>query len=93
MARLNAEIGATVQLGSTEVRLTRVLEFRPDQSFGFLSLAPTILVNVADVPAMDVIKPGSRVTYRQLYAGTPEAVARFNEATRPKLQNEEFNLI
>ena len=89
MARLNADIGSTVQLGSAEFRLTRVLEFRPDQSFGFMSLAPTILVHIDDVPAMDVIKPGSRVTYRQLFAGTEEAVANFQKAIEPELGQEE----
>jgi putative ABC transport system permease protein len=89
MARLNVEVGDTIKLGSAEFRLTRVLEFRPDQSLGFISLAPSVLVNNADVPAMDVIKPGSRVTYKQLYAGTPEVVNTFNEQIQPQLAQEE----
>jgi len=89
MARLDADIGDTVKLGSAKFRLTRVLEFRPDQSFGFLSLAPTILVNLADVPAMNVVKPGSRVTYRQLFAGTPEDIASFKSQVLPELSQEE----
>lgn len=89
MARLNAEIGDTIKLGSAEFRLSRVLEFRPDQSIGFLSLAPSVLVNTNDVAAMDVIKPGSRVTYKQLYAGTLEAVAAFTEQIKPQLGREE----
>ncbi|MCP3999874.1 MAG: FtsX-like permease family protein [Gammaproteobacteria bacterium] len=89
MARLDADIGSVVQLGSAEFRLTRVLEFRPDQSFGFMSLAPTILVHIDDVPAMDVIKPGSRVTYRQLFAGTTEAIADFQRVLQQELGQEE----
>jgi putative ABC transport system permease protein len=89
MARLNVDIGATVKLGSAEFRLTRVLEFRPDQSFGFMGLAPSILVHIDDVPAMDVIKPGSRVTYRQLFAGTEEAINRFKVLIAANLGQEE----
>ncbi|MEE4185972.1 MAG: FtsX-like permease family protein [Gammaproteobacteria bacterium] len=89
MARLDVAVGDTISLGKAEFRLTRVLEFRPDQGFGFVSLAPSILVNVSDVPAMDVIKPGSRVTYKQLYAGTVEQVARFRAEYEDALDPEE----
>lgn len=89
LARLNVDIGSTIKLGSSEFRLTQVLEFRPDQSFGFMSLAPSIIVNLADVPAMDVIKPGSRVTYRQLFAGSPADVERFRRSSESLLQGEE----
>jgi putative ABC transport system permease protein len=89
MARLDVAVGDIISLGKAQFTLTRVLEFRPDQGFGFVSLAPSILVNVSDVPAMDVIKPGSRVTYKQLYAGTTEQVARFRAEYEDALDPEE----
>jgi putative ABC transport system permease protein len=89
MARLNVTVGDTVKLGSATFRLTKVLEFRPDQSFGFMSLAPSILVHIDDVPAMAVIKPGSRVTYRQLFAGDADDIAAFQAEIEPELQQEE----
>ncbi len=89
MARLGLDIGDTVKLGSAEFRLTRVLDFRPDQSFGFLSLAPSILVNITDVPAMQVVRTGSRVTYRQLFAGPVENVAAFRRAIAAELSDDE----
>ena len=89
MARIDAEIGDSVRLGSTEFTLTKVLEFRPDQGFGFMAFAPSIIVNVDDVPVMDVIKPGSRVTYRHLFSGNPEQVAEFRAEFEDRLQAEE----
>jgi len=89
MARLDVSVGDSVKLGSTEFTLTRVLEFRPDQGMGFMSLAPSIIVNADDVPAMDVIKPGSRVTYKQLFSGTPEATVAFRSSWKDRLQAEE----
>jgi putative ABC transport system permease protein len=89
MARLNVDIGDTIQLGAAKFELTRALEFRPDQSMGFLSMAPSILVNIDDVPAMDVIKAGSRVTYRQLYAGDADKLATFKAAIKPRLNDDE----
>jgi len=89
MARLGLDIGDTVRLGSAAFRLTKVLDFRPDQSFGFLSLAPSILVNLSDVPSMDVVRTGSRVTYRQMFAGTPEMIAGFRQAIEADLSDDE----
>jgi len=89
MARLDVDIGDTIKLGSAELRLAKVLEFRPDQSMGFMSLAPVALVHLDDVPAMDVIKPGSRVTYRQMFAGQPGTIEAFRTGVKPRLTEEE----
>ncbi len=72
LARMNAEIGDDIQIGSLKLRVTQVLEYRPDQEMGFLSMAPSVLVNLDDVPAMNVVQAGSRVTYSQLFAGEPD---------------------
>jgi len=69
LARMGVTVGDTIQIGSLSLLITQVLEYRPDQEMGFLSMAPAVLVNLADVPAMNVVKAGSRVTYSQLYAG------------------------
>ncbi len=89
IARLGVDIGDTVKLGSAEFVLARVLEYRPDQTFGFTSLAPTVLAHIDDVPAMDVVRPGSRVTYQQLYAGSPAAITSFQNEVRPTLVEDE----
>ncbi len=75
LARLGADVGATVELGARSFVVTRVLTYRPDQAGGFTSLAPSVLLNYADVPATGLIREGSRVTYQQLYAGDREIMA------------------
>jgi putative ABC transport system permease protein len=89
MARLDVEIGDTIQLGAARFTVTRVLDFRPDQSMGFAAMAPAILVHIDDVPAMDVVKTGSRVTYRQLFAGDVGDVQAFRALIKPQLSEEE----
>ncbi len=89
LARLNVDVGGDIQLGSVVFRVTRVLEFRPDQSMGFLGMAPSMLVNIDDVPAMNVIKEGSRVNYKYLFAGTPENVQEFRRDLNTKIKDEE----
>lgn len=77
LARLGADAGITVQLGRTELRITRLLDYRPDQGFSFAELAPTLLVNLEDVAATGLVAPGSRVSYRLLLAGDAAALAEF----------------
>jgi len=89
IARLDVEVGATIRLGAAEFKLTKVLDFRPDQGIGFTAMAPSILVNITDVPAMDVIKTGSRVTYRQLFAGASGDLNKFIKQIKPELSDEE----
>ena len=79
LARLGIVVGDSVQVGSIKLLVSQVLEYRPDQEMGFLSMAPALLVNLDDVPAMNVVKAGSRVTYSQLYAGETEDLKQFRK--------------
>ena len=49
MARLDASVGDTISVGELEVTIDAVLTYRPDQSIGFASLAPTVILNIADI--------------------------------------------
>jgi putative ABC transport system permease protein len=85
LARVNADIGDRLLVGNSELLITAVLTYRPDQSIGFASLAPSILVNIQDIPATGLISEGSRVRYALLVAGEDEAVAAFNESMQGAL--------
>lgn len=86
LGRLNVDVGATLTLGNLALRITRVLQYKPDQNIGFVNLAPGLMVNLADVPAMGVVKPGSRVTWHQMYAGSDAQIGRFRESIEPRLR-------
>ncbi len=85
LARVGADVGDLLAVGELELRVGAVLTYRPDQSIGFASLAPTLLINVADVPASGLIGEGSRVRYALLIAGNEESVTQFNEAIQDQL--------
>ena len=89
LAQLGIEVSAPMRIGSREFRVTRVLRYRPDPGTGFQQLGPTVLANLADVPAMDVVRPGSRVSYRQLFAGREDRVLAFRNAEEPGLRPDE----
>lgn len=86
LGRLGVDVGATLTLGNLALRVTRVLQYKPDQNIGFVNLAPGLMVNLADVPAMGVVKPGSRVTWHQMYAGSEAQIGRFRESIEPRLR-------
>ncbi len=88
LGQLGVDVGAAVQVGTRTLVITRVLEYQPDQNPGFANLAPSLLVNIDDVAEMDVIRPGSRVTFRQLYAGEEAALAGFRARVGPRLGSE-----
>ncbi|MGI9309224.1 MAG: ABC transporter permease [Gammaproteobacteria bacterium] len=89
LARLGADAGTTIKIGSAFFTVTRVLEYRPDQNLGFMGFAPAVIVNLNDVPAMEVVSAGSRVTYKQLFAGDKSPLDSFKVAVKPKLKMPE----
>jgi putative ABC transport system permease protein len=75
LGRMDIDVGAELTIGESSVRVTRVLEYQPGQAVGgFAQLAPGVLVNLSDLDAFKVVRPGSRITYRQLYAGNEDLV-------------------
>ena len=79
LSTLDAPVGAMLNIGAATLKVTRVLDYRPDQGATFVELAPNMLMNLADVPATQLVQPGSRVTYLELFAGTPSQVVSFKE--------------
>ena len=77
LAKLGAGLGAELAVGASRVRVTRVLDYRPDQGSGFADLSATLMINRGDLPATELVQPGSRVSRAVLFAGTPAAVEQF----------------
>jgi putative ABC transport system permease protein len=79
MAQLKVSLGDMLRIGARSFKVTQVLDYRPDEGTGFVNLAPAALLNYADIGATELIQPGSRVTYSDLFAGSPRQVATFRE--------------
>ena len=80
LARIGASVGDTLGVGELDLRIGAIVAYRPDQSIGFASLAPSLLVNIDDLAATGLIGEGSRVRYSLLIAGNDDVVAAFREA-------------
>jgi len=77
LAAVGGRVGTRLAIGAAQFRVSRVLISRPDQGGTFADLAPNLLMNAADLPATQLIQPGSRVSYSGLFAADPSRIAEF----------------
>ena len=81
--------GARLKVGLLEMRVAALIEREPDSAVDFSSLQPRLILNMDDLPASGLIGFGSRVRYRLLVAGPPEAVAGWQQRIAPALARGE----
>ena len=77
LSAIDAHVGSNLSIGAATFRVGHVLISRPDQGGTFQELAPSLLMNDADLAATQLIQPGSRVSYRALFAGERSRVDEF----------------
>jgi putative ABC transport system permease protein len=85
LGRIGARVGDRLEVGSSTLRIDAVLTYRPDQTPGFSGLAPSLLMNLDEVPATGLVQTGSRVSHAQLYAGDRDLIAGFVQAWEDRL--------
>jgi putative ABC transport system permease protein len=83
---LGVAVGDSIELGSGQVRIARVLVAEPDASGELLQMAPPLLVNRADVDTAGLLGPGSRASYRLMFAGETGDIAAFRQWIEPRLE-------
>lgn len=82
---LGLAVGEHLTLGVSELVVTKVLAYEPDRGGDLFTIAPRLLMNLADVPATELVQLGSRVKYRLLIAGAPAAVAAYQSWVNSRL--------
>lgn len=83
---VDLKVGDNIDVGSKTLKLTRVLTYEPDRAGNFYSLTPRVMINMADLQATGVVQPGSRVSYRDMWSGPPEALAAYRKAIEPGME-------
>ncbi len=80
---LGVVVGDEVEVGVARLRVARVLVREPDRGGSFFDLGPRLMMNRQDVPATEVVQPGSRINYRLLLRGPQSQLDAFQAATDP----------
>lgn len=88
MALLNLKIGDTLDVGDATLRIAGEVIQEPDAGFNPFQMAPRLMMNTADVAKTGAVQPGSRVSWRYKYAGTPQQLAGYEKWLLPKLGPE-----
>lgn len=88
---LGLDVGDSLMLGNSRLRISRVLVNEPDRGAGFMNFAPRVLMNRADLEATALIQPASRVTWRYAVVGPEAATNNFQawaeaESKKPEVR-------
>ncbi|PLW83423.1 ABC transporter permease [Kineobactrum sediminis] len=84
---LDVGLGDQVMIGEAEFTVAAAARTEPDQAGSFLGYGPRVLMHYDDIDATEVVQPGSRVEYRQLYASADNAALEdFVDWLEPQLQ-------
>ncbi|MGE6447227.1 ABC transporter permease [Pseudoalteromonas tetraodonis] len=86
---LNINVGDQVELGAALFNVEKVIVEEPDAPFNVFSSSRRVLINIDDVAKTEVIQPGSRVFYRQLYAGDENDINSFYDWLKPQLKENQ----
>lgn len=89
MRRLDLRVGEEVGLGTQRFVVAARIVKDIDQTLGFASFAPRVLMNEADLAATGLLQEGSRIVYRLMVAGEAEQVAALRAQWLPRLSGNE----
>ncbi|WP_318392395.1 putative ABC transporter permease subunit YbbP [Enterobacter sp.] len=88
MALLNLKTGDTIDVGDASLRIAGEVVQEPDSGFNPFQMAPRLLMNTADVAKTGAVQPGSRVTWRVKFGGTPQQLEAYEKWLLPQLKAE-----
>ena len=72
---LGLHLNGSLQVGNSELRVTRIVAEEPGRSGAFAELAPSLLINAGDLPATGLGGPGSRLQISYQLGGTRAQLA------------------
>ena len=77
LATLGGGVGSQLAIGAATLKVTRVLISRPDQGANLSDLAPALIMNLADLPATQLIQPEAASATRRSSAADPGSIRAF----------------
>ncbi|MBA3023648.1 MAG: FtsX-like permease family protein [Sideroxydans sp.] len=89
LRRLGLEVGGEVGIGARRFEVAARIVKDIDQSIGFASFAPRVLMNEQDLAETGLLQEGSRLSYRLMIAGEAKQVAALKVALQAKLSGNE----
>ncbi|ROP49887.1 putative ABC transport system permease protein [Enterobacter sp. BIGb0383] len=88
MSLLNLKTGDNIDVGDATLRIAGEVIQEPDSGFNPFEMAPRLLMNTADVAKTGAVQPGSRVSWRYKFGGTPQQLEAYEKWLLPQLKPE-----
>lgn len=89
LRRLDMQVGDEVGIGAQRFNIAARIVKDIDQSIGFASFAPRVLMNETDLASTGLLQEGSRVSYRVMIAGDATQVLALKTSLQEKLSGNE----
>jgi putative ABC transport system permease protein len=89
MALLNLKVGDSLDVGDATLKIAGEVVQEPDSGFNPFQMAPRLMMNLADVGKTGAVQPGSRITWRYKFGGTPQQLEAYENYLLPKLKPEQ----
>jgi len=89
MALLNLNTGDTIDVGDATLRIAGEVVQEPDSGFNPFQMAPRLMMNIADVAKTGAVQPGSRVSWRYKFGGTPQQIEAYEKWLLPQLKPDQ----
>jgi putative ABC transport system permease protein len=90
LTTLNLQVGDTLLLGDSALRITHLIVNEPDRGAGFMSFAPRVMMNAADLPTTQLVQPASRITWRLAVAGPDAVVSQFSKWAQQQIDSQQW---
>lgn len=86
---LGIKIGDKLELGAAHLVVGGMIVEEPDAPLNLFGGQPRVLMHLDDVAATSVIQPGSRISYRYLFAGDADALETLSKDIKPLLTSND----
>lgn len=86
--QMGLQLGDTIEIGDKALKITNVLTSIPDEGFSLFGAAPIVLMRYQDIPATNIIGPGSRGSHTLFLAGESDELDAFYDWLEPQMDDE-----
>ena len=79
LALLDIELGQQLEVGYSKLTVSRLIAREPDRGIGFSVAGARVMMNYGDLPATQLVRPGSQIRYKLLMAGNEQQLNEFQQ--------------
>lgn len=87
--KLKVNLGDSIELGAANLKIAGIVNKEPDASFSVFTQGPRVFLNFNDIEQTKVVQPGSRLTYRYLFAGDKADIDDFDLWLTPQVEENQ----